>query len=132
MALRVEGAGRLSKMQVPVLGQATAAESMTRLPIDDATWEPLECPSCHEDYSYLHHETVEIFNPVQEDAKDGLHIKVLNEEMHVDRALNGNPSSRRHGLTISFFCETCPARPVLCLVQHKGCTYIYWEPDDDV
>tara|TARA_Y100000310_G_C20667393_1_gene808356 strand:- start:1894 stop:2217 length:324 start_codon:yes stop_codon:yes gene_type:complete len=107
---------------------------MTRLPIGDAAWEPLECPSCHENYSYLHHETVEVFDPAQEDAEEGLHVRVPGEgeQVYIDRNLDGNPSLRRHGLTISFYCETCPARPVLCLVQHKGNTYIYWESHDDV
>jgi hypothetical protein len=36
----------------------------------------------------------------------------------------GNPSSRRSGLNIGFYCENCPRLFWLRIEQHKGETYL--------
>lgn len=81
----------------------------------------LLCPSCG--HSNLHHDKVEVFE-CGEDATYGLHVTVKDAQTTVDTDLKGNPSSRRHGLEITFWCESCDAKPVLRLLQHKGSTYV--------
>ena len=80
----------------------------------------LLCPKC--DGNYLHHEQVEVFE-CGEDAKTGVHIVVGEGKATVDTSLDGNPSSRRHGLKIRFRCEQCGAKPLMSISQHKGNTY---------
>ncbi len=81
----------------------------------------LKCPSCG--FNYLHHDKVEVFER-SEDAEHGLHVVVENGSVKTDTDLQGNPSSRRHGLAIHFWCEGCDEKPVLTLIQHKGNTYV--------
>lgn len=84
----------------------------------------LTCPLCGGDY--LHHEIVEIFER-EEDREKGLHVVVENGQIKIDDVLTGNPSHRRNGLKIRFFCEQCPAKPTMIISQHKGQTAIGWE-----
>jgi hypothetical protein len=81
----------------------------------------LQCPACG--FNYLHHEKVEIFER-NEDEEKGLHVTVENGVVTTDMNLSGNPSARRHGLTIQFWCEGCEAKPVLSISQHKGNTWV--------
>lgn len=81
----------------------------------------LQCPSC--DDNYLHHDLVEVFE-CKEDATHGVHVAVANNKATIDTSLEGNPSARRHGLKINFWCEGCGAKPVLSISQHKGITYV--------
>ena len=37
-----------------------------------------------------------------------------------------NPSGRRHGLAIAFFCEHCGGDIELTIAQHKGLTAFAW------
>jgi hypothetical protein len=37
-----------------------------------------------------------------------------------------NPSSRRDGILIHFWCEHCEEKPVMAILQHKGTTFIGW------
>jgi hypothetical protein len=86
----------------------------------------LLCPYCGEEYT--HHDRVEIFD-CGEDAESGLHVVVAGERMTADRQLTGNPSRRRHGLRIHFWCEICGGRRfALTIVQHKGATFLNVEP----
>ena len=80
----------------------------------------LHCPSCG--FTNLHHEKVDIFER-DEDATHCVHVSVEGGKATIDTLLEGNPSSRRHGLTIRFRCEGCKAKPVLKIKQHKGITY---------
>ncbi len=81
----------------------------------------LRCCRCGE--RHLHHDEVDIFAR-SEDAVSGLHVNVQNTQVAIDTSLNGNPSSRRHGLSILFWCEICHARQVLTVAQHKGQTFV--------
>ncbi len=81
----------------------------------------LVCPACGG--TYLHHERVEVFER-NEDERSGLHVAVADGQALVDTALEGNPSGRRHGLSIHFWCEACAAKPVLTIAQHKGNTLV--------
>ena len=85
----------------------------------------LKCPSCGG--SSLHHEKVDIFNRSknsEDDDPDGLHVKIENDTVTTDTNLSGNPSQRRYGLTILFWCESCNHKPLLSISQHKGNTWL--------
>lgn len=85
----------------------------------------LYCPNCGG--FNLHHGRVEVFER-SEDEKSGIHVVVDGKEVVVDTSMSGNPSRRRHGLSISFECEVCGDLPgALTVVQHKGSTYIEFE-----
>ena len=81
----------------------------------------LHCPSC--DGFYLHQGKVEIFNR-SEDAETGTHVTAMGDDVQISRDLTGNPSSRRHGLTIHFDCENCSATVLMHVYQHKGNTFV--------
>ncbi len=81
----------------------------------------LLCPSCA--CNYIHHDKIEVFER-EPDAETGLHVTVGNGNASIDNALNANPSSRRHGVNIHFWCEDCDAKPVLSIIQHKGHTRV--------
>jgi hypothetical protein len=81
----------------------------------------LKCTVCGNDY--LHHNRVEVFE-CGEDAAHGLHVVVDGGAVTTDTKLNGNPSSRRHGLRVHFLCEGCNVRSFMEISQHKGNTYV--------
>lgn len=81
----------------------------------------LECPACGNDY--MHHDRVEIFE-CGEDATSGLRVVVADGTVTTDTSLQGNPSSRRHGLRVHFWCEGCSVRSFMEISQHKGNTYV--------
>lgn len=81
----------------------------------------LQCPGCGE--ITLHHDKVDVFER-GEDEKNGVHVLVSNGKAEFDIALDGNPSDRRNGLTVRFWCESCDAKPVLSISQHKGLTLV--------
>lgn len=84
----------------------------------------LICPSCG--FNYLYHDKIEVFE-CGEDATHGVHVTIADSKATIDTSLQGNPSSRRHGLKIYFRCENCDAKPVLSISQHKGNTYVDFE-----
>lgn len=105
----------------------------TKIDIDSTTWSPpiLICPRCQS--SNLHHLDVTTFNRSEDvetvivSATDGKTTKtnVLPNEN------SGNPSSRRDGLAIRFWCEHCGGQSTdelmeLTLAQHKGVTLLEW------
>ena len=90
------------------------------------------CPGCNETYC-LHHSRVEIFNR-EEDDTTGLHVDVKRNSLTVDENVSGNPSARRSGLTIYFWCEHCQGMELRWhIYQHKGITLTHMEmhPDPD-
>lgn len=76
------------------------------------------CGGCN-----IHHERVDVFER-EEDAFDGLHTSVSRTGTKIDRDMRGNPSRRRHGLTVYFSCEECGFTTRLVIFQHKGATII--------
>jgi hypothetical protein len=78
------------------------------------------CSGCGE--INLHHGKVEVFER-NEDAENGIHVTVRGMKAIVDNDLSGNPSIRRDGVKISFWCEHCDKTTVLAIFQHKGTTY---------
>ncbi len=107
-----------------------------RFPFTSSGIQTLRCPRCSGDY--LHQGTVTVYDR-GEDAKvtavstvqNGLvsnHIRPTEETW--------NPSSRRHGVVIAFWCELCHGQAVpegveredlwLTFAQHKGVTHVGW------
>ena len=87
----------------------------------------LACPSCSQ--SNLHHSRLDWFER-DEDALEGFHAIIQETSVKVVTDLSDNPSNRRGGLVVTFWCEHCDSKPRLRLAQHKGSTFISmdWEP----
>lgn len=79
----------------------------------------------------LHHEWIKVFSRNEDEAE----VTVTTVDNHravtvVERRpslRSGNPSSRRDGLLIGFWCENCDTHSVLAISQHKGSTEIEWQ-----
>jgi hypothetical protein len=95
----------------------------------------IACPNCGG--INLHHSLVTAFWREKEDSDHGLCVqsgrpeetpKSLEIETSVETTTTmvGNPSSRRDGVEIRFWCENCNALPRLQLTQHKGTTELQW------
>ena len=96
----------------------------------DAGYEcAIGCPKCGEAFGSLHHETVKVFNHDSEDEMTGAYTEIRGTKVETRRNLPaGNPSNRRGGVVINFSCEQCgPNVGSLCIAQHKGATFTYWE-----
>lgn len=85
----------------------------------DAALTLLSCPNCG--HNNTHHTVVDVYDR-SEDRYES-RTRVGDDAM---KAI-GNPSSRRNGLNIGFYCEQCPQRFWLRLEQHKGETYLSTE-----
>lgn len=86
----------------------------------------LLCPRCGADY--LHHSAVTVYDRA-EDASTVIETEVSNGRVSVNPYSSGvaNPSRRRDGVIIDFYCEGCGDAPIqLCIAQHKGATEIGW------
>lgn len=85
----------------------------------------LLCPGCSG--NNLHHSTVTVFTRSQEDAKPVRTI-IGNAEVITGAMLptGENPSSRRDGIAIGFWCENCSFQGELTIAQHKGLTLVEW------
>lgn len=82
----------------------------------------LMCPHCGE--IFLHQYKTEIFDRDEDEVK-GLYVKTdRNDGIIVKKDLEGNPSKRRDGLRVHFFCEICQASCALEIYQHKGQTFV--------
>jgi hypothetical protein len=86
------------------------------------------CPACGS--NNLHHDEITVFSRPEDAA-------AVTETVVSDRGCTvtttdglGNPSARRGGVTIQFWCEGCAARPFLGFAQHKGETYVSWDIPD--
>lgn len=88
-------------------------------------FSPLQCPECGG--SYLHHDEVKVFcRP--EDASTVIETTVSDRGCTVyETDGEHNPSDRRGGISIQFWCEHCPALPVLQIAQHKGESLVSWQ-----
>ena len=73
----------------------------------------------------MHHSVVDVFER-GEDEPEHTKVHVDGNNVIISRGKNGNPSLRRDGLSIFFWCETCENHPKLNIYQHKGSTYIQW------
>jgi hypothetical protein len=85
----------------------------------------LLCPSCGD--NCLHSTAVTVFDRV-EDA-DQTRETVIGDDisiLSVPSSRSRNPSARRHGIAIYFWCEVCQANVELTFAQHKGATLVQW------
>jgi|SRR6516162_3629901 hypothetical protein len=92
----------------------------------EASLVVLTCPACG--YNNLHHDRVLVFCRA-EDAELTTITEVTSERTVIAATPScaaNNPSSRRDGLAIKFWCENCSARPELTIAQHKGETEVGW------
>jgi predicted RNA-binding Zn-ribbon protein involved in translation (DUF1610 family) len=89
----------------------------------------LLCPRCGADY--LHHVAVTVYDR-REDAPTVVETRISGSIISINASSSGdnNPSRRRDGLAIDFYCEGCGDAPIqLCIAQHKGATEIGWRFD---
>ena len=85
--------------------------------------DTLLCPCCNKG-DYLHHDIVEIFER-REDSGHCLHtLSKGGRTITKISAGRGNPSMRRHGVAIGFFCEHCGVRSKMTVAQEKGQTLV--------
>ena len=93
----------------------------------------LVCPECGG--NYLHHESVSVYDR-HEDSPTSRRTTVNSDgSVDFDMAASSeeNPSGRRDGLVIGFWCEYCnDKKPRLAIVQHKGQTFLWWLPSKPV
>jgi hypothetical protein len=106
---------------------------MDDIPRIDPRDGQLLCPYCGN--SYLHHIEVRVYDRGEDDdltdvtrVKDGLAATHREPSLGCD-----NPSSRRDGVEILFWCEDCydpdkgnDSRVFLTIAQHKGNTVMGW------
>jgi hypothetical protein len=87
----------------------------------------LLCPECGD--CTLHRETVTVFDRIEDDTVTMLtEVERGEVEQHdVASTRTRNPSGRRHGVTITFWCENCTNLYDLTLAQHKGGTVVTWK-----
>jgi len=96
----------------------------------------LQCPLCDSETFNLHQGKVTSYHR-GEDAKETMIVEadmdIVTTRMVKTSPGDGNPSTRRHGLRIEFYCEHCNQDlfsnnfPNLLIYQHKGTTYVAWE-----
>lgn len=87
----------------------------------------LNCPC---GMNNLHQSKYEIFDR-GEDSERVTKTVIENKDVFitdVSNQLSGNPSSRRHGMKIHFWCEGGHDM-VLNIYQHKGCTFMEWDKE---
>lgn len=125
-----------------------AATTRTQIQYAHVTFEndtDLACPSCGG--FNLHQYEVAVFNRAEDEkivtrttvpngpylTADGKEQEVPERTVMVDRVRNSpqNPSLRRQGVVIRFWCEGCHARPELTVAQHKGAEEMCWRNFDD-
>lgn len=88
----------------------------------------LHCPGCRE--FYLHQGKITVYER-GEDEETTVVTTVDHDRLSRAKLVSessGNPSRRRHGLTIDFDCEHCGTVYELCIAQHKGETELSWRP----
>ena len=88
-----------------------------------------KCPICGGEN--LHHDAVDVYFRKHEDAPEGMFIRCADDASIKSISPEGNPSNRRDGLVITFWCESCDDRPQLAILQHKGTTFHQWRHNGD-
>ena len=85
----------------------------------------LICPGCGG--SCLHHVEIVAYDRHEDDQR-ALRTVINNGDVQLRVIENNssNPSSRRDGIVIKLYCETCDCSPELTIAQHKGQTLVDW------
>jgi hypothetical protein len=101
----------------------------------------LLCPNCGGEY--IHHMEITSYDRKEDDVHtlktqiigfdhpDNGPMDPIKEDFssvvsNIVESSGENPSSRRSGLVVSFYCELCPALTELTIAQHKGLTQVQW------
>lgn len=88
----------------------------------------LGCPNC-KGYN-MHHMRARVSFRT-EDSNEGTYVDIAEGVVDTRHTQLYNPSARRSGLLIDFWCEDCDERSLLALAQHKGLSLMYWvDPKD--
>ena len=103
----------------------TQAQFTNHFPPAEFADNNLLCPTCRS--PYLHHFAIRVFSRAREDADSTLLEVRDTEAMWLeDGAEKANPSSRRNGVAMRFWCEGCSILSELTFAQHKGMTACGW------
>lgn len=87
----------------------------------------LVCGHCGCDSNYLHHKTVTVYSRPHEDGNvSETEVSGTGDVVARKVSLGRNPSSRRDGIAIGFWCEQCDYYAELTIAQHKGQTCVKW------
>jgi hypothetical protein len=96
-------------------------------PYSEYDEQVLICPSCgienlhvNKTFNYSRGEDKKIVQRTTQDAGGNVKIE------HVDNVESGNPSDRRDGLKIQFYCEA-GCMVTLSMAQHKGNMFFKWQ-----
>ena len=85
----------------------------------------LRCPECGE--CMLHHTDVTVYSrPVEDGPVTAVCVRPDASISAQPGKWKGNPSGRRDGVTIRFYCENCDLDAELTIAQHKGHTAMLW------
>jgi ribosomal protein L37AE/L43A len=94
----------------------------------EANTDELICPGCGG--SYLHQRRATVWDRDEDSPMTReTTVSVAVSTMVAETKYCANPSARRQGLSIVFWCETCDEdekEHELCFAQHKGVTQIFW------
>lgn len=76
-------------------------------------WSDLQCPTCG--YDNLHQDRIEVFldNDLLGEDRRTAHVTITRQFPVTDSDMADNPSPRRDGLLIHFWCEHCEIKPAL-------------------
>jgi hypothetical protein len=90
----------------------------------------IKCPRCKEVYN---HQEAPVVWMRKEDQLNSIVYDISETEPGQPcqpkiRDSRWNPSPRRHGLTVTMYCEICGENWLLELYQHKGVTYLRGRP----
>ncbi|HEV8032034.1 MAG TPA: hypothetical protein VGP42_13540 [Stellaceae bacterium] len=100
------------------------------LPYALLTGEPLRCPSCGGEY--LHHGCVSVFDTLEDNSERFRKTRLTSvhgdDISHRIVTTDQNPSARRDGVAIEFWCENCLHISEFTLAQHKGQSYAVLRP----
>ena len=97
---------------------------------DDSLYNPerhLNCPICGE--MYLHQTEVVVYDRGEDEERCLVTSVLKGRTRTLEESGEDNPSRRRHGMTLEFWCEQeCHEKHnlELCISQHKGCTQLVW------
>lgn len=98
---------------------------------DDPASKILLCAGCGG--ADTHQFRVDIYEREREDDESGVHVFVEGDptmewdpKVGIDNTASmvDNPSGRRNGLSVHFYCEECRAVTKLSISQHKGATCV--------
>jgi predicted GIY-YIG superfamily endonuclease len=91
----------------------------------------LHCPVC--DFPFTHLKNVTVWARPEDCTPNTVLIETQTGHIHVGNSNEGNPSSRRDGLSMLFYCENGEHTFIIDIAQHKGETFadVRWNIEED-